>query len=169
AGTSISLRNSRDTAASSIVGAATINQTVLPGEVFSFKIQVHNKSLGDSVFFYLDNFNSPAYTSVVFATTPAQLNITLNVVTASYVEVYTNKRFSSVDTVEFSAGIEENTGSLSDTALSGVVNVFSDNGLPANIEGQLYFLDESRTRVLDSFFIGGLTIGGGQTDVAGNS
>jgi hypothetical protein len=49
-----------------------------------------------------------------------------------------------------------------------VINVFSDNGLPARVQGQMYFLNEARNKVLDSFFIGDLVIAGGQTDASGN-
>jgi hypothetical protein len=170
-GTVVSMRNSRDTSAASIVGVATIASPVEPGESFGFDIEVYNKTLGDSVFFFLDNFNSPPYNNVVFATTPARLEIQLNVVTAKYVEIYTNKSFSARDTSAFSTNSEnvDNSGGLSDTSLSGVINVFTDNGLPANVSGQFYFLDESRTQVLDSFFLSNLIIGGGQTDAAGST
>ena len=174
AGTIVSMRNSRDTGQSSIVGAATIAGTVLPGAVFSFDIRVFNKSLGDSVYFYLDNFNSPAYNNVVFATTPAKLDITLKVITASFVQVYTNRTFASIDTAEFSAGDNDNigthtSGTLSDTSTSGVINVFTDNGLPSNVRGQLYFLNDAKTQILDSMFITDLKIGGGSTDAGGST
>ncbi len=170
-GTMISMRNSRDTSAASIVGSARIGADVPPGASFSFNIEVNNKTIGDSVFFYLDQFNSPPYSQVVFAPTPAKLNITLNVVTAKYVEIYTNKTFSSIDTSEFSAGDDDptNNSPLSDTAASGVINVFTDNGLPANVRGQLLFLNESKTAILDSMFINGLDIAGGQTDATGTT
>jgi len=171
AGTMVTMRNSRDTSAASIVGASRVENTVPSGDTFAFNIDVHDKWIGDSVFFYLDNFNSPPYNNMVFTTTPARLSITLNVVTANYVEIYTGKTFSSIDTTEFSAGDDNpaNNSQLADTATSGVINVFSDNGLPANVNGQLYFLDATRTQILDSFFLTPLIVGGGYTDGPGNT
>ena len=174
AGTTVTLRNSRDTSAASIVGSALIEHDIPPGAAFSFDIQVYNKSLGDSAFFYLDQFNSPAFNNVVFTNTPAQLKINLNVITASFVQIYTNKTFSSVDTAAFSAGEGDNNinnpgGSVSDTSVQGFINVFTDNGLPANIRAQLYFLNEAKTQILDSMFHSELIIGGGATDPAGNT
>jgi hypothetical protein len=127
------------------------------------------------VFFTLDEFNSPPYDNVVFSSSPAHLKILLKVVAANYVEIYTNRSFTSVDTVKFSASRDDDNiggstgGALSDSSASGVINVFTDNGLPANIRSQLYFLDASKTRVLDSMFLGGLQMEGGLTDALGNS
>jgi len=174
AGTRVSLRNARDTSAAHVVGFATIPQTVMPGASFSFDINIYGQSLSDSVYFTLDEFNSPAYNNVVFSSTPAHLKIQLKVVAASFVEIYTNRTFTSVDTAEFSAGEDDNIGgnsggALSDTSTSGVINVFTDNGLPANIYSQLYFLDETKTQVLDSMFLGALDMEGGLTDDLGNT
>jgi hypothetical protein len=171
AGTKITMRNRRDTTAASIVGAMTIASDVAPGATFSFGINVYQKSLIDSVYFYLDEFRSPAYSNVVFSATPSHLNIRLGVVSASYVEIYSNKRFSSTDTLEFSAGSDESVSQtpLNDTATRGELKVFADNGMPTAISGQIYFLDNTRTRVLDSLLNGDLVIGAGQTNAAGTT
>jgi len=169
AGTRITMRNRRDTTATSVVGSMTIASDVAPGATFSFGINVYQKSLIDSVYFYLDEFRSPAYSNVVFSTTPSHLRIRLGVVSASYIEIYSNKRFSSTDTLEFNAGSDESISQtpLADTATRGELKVFADNGMPAAVSGQIYFLDNSRTRVLDSLFNGDLVIGAGQTNTAG--
>jgi len=174
AGTVVTMRTSRDTGISNIAGTAVVSSTILPNQAFSFDIQVNKKTLGDSVYFFLDHFNSPAYNNLVFATSPTVLKIKLKIITASYAEVYTNKTFSSVDTADFSAGSTDNIGSrtngtLSDTSTSGIINVFTDNGLPANVQGQLYFLDDSKTQVIDSLFVSQLKIGGGLTNSAGTT
>lgn len=175
AGTQVVMRTSRDTSSNAnIAGAATIPTTVPPGGRFSFDIQVLKKTLGDSVFFFLEQFNAPAYNNVTFTTTATTLDITLKVLTASYVEVYTDKRYTSSDTVEFSAGSDDQigahtSGALSDTATTGVINVFADNGLPSFASIQLYFLDDTKTRVLDSLFSpAAFMVEGGHTDGAGN-
>ncbi len=176
AGTKVVMRTSADTSGTTnIAGTANIPATVLPGGLFSFDIKVLNKQLGDSVFFFLEEFNSPPYNNVVFSTTATQLNITLKVITASYAAIYTNKTFSSIDTTEFSAGSDDQlgvhtSGTLSDTATSGNINVFADNGLPANTIVQLYFLNSTKTQILDSLFVPeSFTIAGGRTDGAGNA
>jgi hypothetical protein len=170
AGTTVTLRNSRDTSAASIVGSAIIDHNVAPGDAFSFDILVYNKTLGDSAFFYLDQFNSPAFNNVTFTNNPARLVINLDVITASFVQIYTNKAFTSIDTSEFSAGSDDNSiNNISDTSAQGFINVFTENGLPANIRSQLYFLNEAKTHVLDSMFASDLVINGGQTDGAGNT
>ncbi len=175
AGTQVVMRTSRDTSSSAnIAGSATIAGTVPPGGLFSFDIQVRSKTLYDSVYFFLENFNSPAYSNVTFTTTATKLDITLKVINASYIEIYTNRQFASTDTTEFSAGTDDQigihtAGSLSDTATSGVIKVFADNGLPANAGIQLYFLDNTRSRILDSLFLPpGFNVEGGRTDGAGN-
>jgi hypothetical protein len=173
AGTKITMRTSRDTSASDIAGYAIIPADVPPGGLFSFDIQVTKKSLTDSVFFFLDDFNSPAYSNVVFTTAPTMLNIRLKVLTADYTEIYTNRNFFSIDTSAFSAGSKDNLssgsgGAVSDTGVSGTINVFLDNSLPANVLAQLYFLDASKTQILDSLFTPNLKTAGTGTDNAGN-
>lgn len=175
AGTKVVMRTSRDTSSNSnVAGTAVIPNTVPPGGLFSFDISVLNKSLSDSVFFFLEDFNSPPYSNVTFTTTATQLNITLKVLTASFVQIYTNRSFTSTDTTEFDgSSIDRQTNSnnavLHDTAARGVINVFADNGLPAHTRIQLYFLDASKTRVLDSLFTPtAFQIEGGRTDAAGN-
>ncbi len=173
-GTLVTMRNTRDTTAANILGSALVSTTVAPGARFSFDIRVLGKTVYDSVFFTLDQFNSPAYSNVTFSTTPTTLDITLKVITANYLEVYTGKTFSSRDTVEFDAGSDDNLGSqsggiLSDTGTSGYITVFADNGLPANVRGELYFMDASRSQILDSLFVPGLVVQGGKTDGAGNT
>jgi hypothetical protein len=175
AGTSVVMRTSRDTSGSgNIAGAAVINSNVPPGGQFSFDIQVLKKTLTDSVFFFLENFNSPPYSNVTFTTSATQLDITLHVLTASYVEIYTNRSYVSRDTTDFSAGSGDLTsshssGSLADTGIAGIINVFADNGLPSNSSIQIYFLDNSKARILDSlFFPTSFTVERGRTDGAGN-
>lgn len=169
AGTRVTMRNSRDTSASSVVGEMVIGQDVPPGANFGFEINVYNKTLIDSVYIYLDDFRSPPYSNVTFSTRPSHLRISLGVVSASYLDIYTGKRFTSSDTTEFSAGSDDNPNQspINDTSVRGQVNVFCDNGLPVGIRGQIYFLDGSRTRVLDSMFASDLFIGPGQTNAAG--
>lgn len=169
AGTRITMRNSRDTSAGSIVGEMTINRDIAPGERFDFNIDVYNKTLIDSAYFYLDDFRSPPYSNVTFSTRASNLSIRLGVVAANYLEIYTNKRFSSTDTMEFSAGSDDLSGTtdLNDSSARGAIKVFCDNGLPAAVSGQIYFMDAARSRITDSLFPADLQIRAGQTDAAG--
>jgi len=172
AGTRISMRRTRDTAAGNIVGSTTVLTNVPPGSLFSFNIRVMNKTIGDSVYFFLDNFTSPPYNNVVFTNASTQLSIKLKVITASYVEAYTGKTFSSIDTSDFSTNTDDQLsngtgGTLSDTGVSGYINVFADNKLPANVTFQLYFMNEGKTAIIDSLFISRLMVGGAMTDFTG--
>lgn len=173
AGTQISIRNSKDVSGSgNIIGSTIINSDVAPNAQFSVDFKAANKTFGDSVFFFLDNFVSPPYNNVIFQITPTELVVTLKVITASKVNIYSNKVFSSVDTMEFKAGEEDNLGNgtgglISDTSVAGFLNVFLDNGLPAHVRFQAYFLDAGKTQVLDSLFITDLNVEGANTNAAG--
>jgi hypothetical protein len=173
AGTQISIRNSKDVSGNgNIIGSTIIANDVAPNAQFSIDFKAANKTFGDSVFFFLDNFVSPPYKNVVFAITPTELVVTLKVITASKVELYSNKVFSSVDTMEFKAGDEDNLGggtggAISDTSVSGFLNVFLDNGLPAHVSFQAYFLDAGKTQIIDSLFTTDLKVAGANTDAAG--
>jgi hypothetical protein len=174
-GTRVVMRTSRDTSSdANIAGYAPIPNAVPAGQNFTFDIKVLNKTLGDSVFFFLENFNSPAYSGVTFSNTPTQLDVTLKVLTASYVEIYTGRTYISTDTTEFSAGTDDQiggrtNGTLSDTSTAGVITVFTDNSLPANASIQIYFMDDSRTKAIDSLFTPtAFNVERGRTDGAGN-
>jgi hypothetical protein len=169
AGTTVTLRNSPDTSAASVLGAFVLDHDVSAGGSIDFDMQIRNKSLGDSAYISLDNFTSPAFTNVTFSSTPARLKVKLNVLAAMFLEVYTNKTFSSDDTTTFSAGDNDQNLGPVDTSSKGYINVFADNGLPANIRWQLYFLNESKTQVVDSLFSQEILIQGGQTDISGNT
>lgn len=174
-GTRVVMRTSRDTSSdANIAGYAPIPNTVPAGKDFTFDIKVLNKTLGDSIFFFLENFNSPAYTGVTFTNAPTQLDVTLKVLTASYVEIYTGRTYESSDTTEFSAGTDDqiggrSNGTLSDTSVSGYLTVYTDNSLPANASIQIYFMDATRTRAVDSlFYPTAFNVERGRTDGAGN-
>jgi hypothetical protein len=174
-GTRVVMRTSRDTSSdANIAGYAPIPNTVPAGQNFTFDIKVLNKTLSDSVFFFLENFNTPAYSGVTFSNAPTSLDVTLKVLTASYVEIYTGRTYVSSDTTEFSAGTDDQIGgrtggTLSDTSTAGVITVFTDNSLPANASIQIYFLDASRAKVIDSlFYPTAFNVERGRTDGAGN-
>lgn len=174
AGTKVTIRSSRDTGSTaSFLGSTLVATDIAPGGLLDFDFRIFNKTIGDSVYFFLDDFSSPPYSNVVFSTTPTRLKVTLKVITASYIEIYSGKTFASVDTVSFSAGSDDQLGNgtggaVSDTSVSGTVNLFLDNRFPAHITGQLYFMNDTRTQVIDSLFTTPFTIAGALTDAAGN-
>lgn len=174
AGTKISIRNTRDTSGNAnVVTRVAITKDVPPGGFFGFDVQANNTSFGDSVYFVLDSFVSPPYANVTFSSTPSKLTATLKIIAASQIQIYSNKAFSSIDTSEFSAGDQDNLGSgtngaISDTSVSGFINVFLDNALPANTSVQAYFLNDTKTQVIDSLFPSELSIAGINTDATGS-
>ena len=173
AGTEISIRNTSDGAATTnVIGRTIITKDIATNEAFSVDFNSANTFFGDSVYFFLDHFRSPAFASIVFNPQPATLVVTLKVIKASLAQLYSDKEFSSIDTAAFKAGDTDNLGSgtggvVSDTSVSGFINVFLDNSLPTNLSLQAYFLDESRTMVIDSLFTSLMKIDGVITDAAG--
>lgn len=173
AGTHISIRNTGDADNSNIVARILVPNDVLPGSTFDFDIRVDNKFFGDSVYFFLDSFKSPPYANVVFTNTPSRLTVKLKVIAASFIQIYSNKVFSAIDTNDFTVGDDDNLGSgsggaVSDTSVSGYLNVYFDNALPAHSTFQAYFLAGDRATVLDSLFPSELKITGINTDASGN-
>lgn len=173
AGTIISIRNTNDVISNAnIVSSVRIQQDILPGQRFAFDLKVLNKTLYDSVYFALDSFRSPPYNNVTFNTTPTLLQASLSIITSHYVEVYANKTISSKDTFEFDSGNQDNLGNntggiIHDSDVNGYLNVFLDNSVPANGKLQMYFLDATRTILLDSMFDFPITFLAVETDAAG--
>lgn len=171
AGTRLVMRSSADTTTiDNIAGEATISQDLAPGTSFSFDVLVQNKTLGDRVYVYLEALRTPAFSKMVFSSNPTTLDISIDIVNASYAELFTGRECRSDDTTEFSAGSNDQgtQGAVSDTAISGTISVFADNSLPASAHMQLYFLGADKRQVLDSLFGDGpFAIGSGHTKPAG--
>lgn len=170
AGTRFVMRTTTDTStATTIAGFATVDEDILPGSSYSFSVAVSDKILGDHVYLYLENFKTPAFSNLVFGSSPSRLTVQINILTASYAEVFTNRECTSEDTTEFSVGANDhNNGIPCDTCMSGIINVFADNGLPASASSQLYFLNADKTKALDSLFPDGpLILSAGTTSSDG--
>lgn len=173
AGTEISIRNTPDgTSTTNVIGRTVIPNDIASNQAFSVDFKSSNTFMGDSVYFFLDRFTSPAFANVVFDPKPATLVVTLKVIKASLAQLYNDKEFASIDTAAFKAGDTDNLGSgsggvVSDTSVSGFINVFLDNSLPTNLAFQAYFLDESKSTVIDSLFINEMKINGVVTDASG--
>jgi hypothetical protein len=175
AGTRLVMRTTADTTtATNIAGAVTVMEDIPPGGSFSFSVLVEHKILGERVYLYLDNFRTPAFSKVVFSSQPSTFDVRLDVFTASYAEMFTGRECMSEDTTEFSVGEKEQGGMqsggvLSDTAMSGVINVFADNSLPCQGQWQLYFLNGDKSQVLDSlFYPAAFDIEAGRTSATGS-
>lgn len=171
AGTRMVLRTSQDTTTNTnIAGFASVTQDIPPGSQYSFDVLIQDKVLGDFVYLYLENFSTPAFSNVTFSTQPSSLDVRINILTASYVEVFSNRDCLSEDTsgIDFSGddlSANQTNGSLSDTAMSGHINAFADNSLPASSRFQLYFLNSSKNLAIDSLFPDGpFQVDPGSTD-----
>ncbi|MBS1630721.1 MAG: hypothetical protein JST27_11755 [Bacteroidetes bacterium] len=175
AGTLLVLRTSPDTTTNTnIAGFATVQNDIPPGSPYNFQVFIKDKILGDFVYLFLEHFSTPAFSNVRFHTQPSSLDIKIEVLKASYLELFSNRECLSEDTTEIDfngqdQSASQTNGSLSDTAMSGNINAFGENSLPISARFQLYFLSSDKTKALDSLFPSGpFQVEPGSTDNTGN-
>ena len=165
AGTQLTVRNSADTlSASNIVTRLTIPIDILPGQRFESSIQVSKSTLEDNLYLFVDALNTPGGTQVSFTTTPTLINISLEVIDLSKIKVYPAKEYTNKDTfkIDFS-----NQYTSVDSIANGDLTISLENGLPIQTKVQLYFLDASKSVVIDSLFSSSFEVAAGSTDVNG--
>lgn len=153
AGTIITIRNDADTLnAQNIISQHSLPNDVLPGETFTFQVQLNDRVIDDTVFFYLDNFNSPAQSNVTFTNAPTIITVSLNILSVDLVNFYPDKSKSIRDTSAFSLDETMNTQAVDDTSVEGKLVAYLDNALPLHSVFQIYFLDDTRQTIIDSLF-----------------
>ncbi len=169
AGTIITIRNAADTLNNqNIISQHALPNDVLPGETFIFNVQLNDKSIDDTVFFYLDNFNSPAKNNVTFSNSPTFITVGLNIIAVDRIKFSPDKTKSIHDTSAFSIDSKTNTQAVDDSTLEGKLVVYIDNAFPLNAVFQIYFLDASRRNVIDSLFENGIRLNAATTDASGS-
>ncbi len=169
AGTTITIRNGADTLnTQNIITQQPISNDVLPGETFSINFQLSDKVIEDTVFLYLDNFNSSAQNNVTFTNNSSQIVIGLNVIAVDEVKFYTDRTKSIRDTSDFEITNQSSTSTIEDSTIAGHLKIFMDNALPLNAGFQIYFLDASKRNVIDSLFDTQIILQGAQTNSAGS-
>ncbi|GDX52402.1 hypothetical protein LBMAG27_14490 [Bacteroidota bacterium] len=169
AGTIITIRNDADTLKNqNIISQHALPNDVLPGETFTFNVQLNDKSINDTVFFYLDNFNSPAQNNVTFTNSPSFITVGLNIIAVDLIKFYPDKTKSIHDTSDFSIDNKTNTQAVDDSTVEGKLVVYIDNAFPLNSVFQIYFLDDSKRNVIDSLFENGINLSAASTDINGS-
>lgn len=172
--TRVVFRNDPDTNnAANILYSTVIGRDVQPNETFTLNVDVFNKSIEDTLYLYLDNFNSPGGNNITFNPQPSVITSTIKVIDVASMEVKTNHGFKFVDTLptSFLLGQGVNTGSSQsinlkglDSIATGLVHAFVDNGMSLNIDLQVYVLDANYSKI-DSFFTSRAVIAGGTNNV----
>lgn len=165
AGTQLTVRNSADTMiTSNIVTCLTIPADILPGQRFESSIQVSKSTLEDNLYLFVDVLNTPGGTQVSFSTSPTLINISLEVIDLSKIRIYPSKEYTNKDTfkIDFS-----NQYTNIDSMANGNVTVSLENGLPIQTQVQLYFLDATKSTVIDSMFVSSFEVQAGITDLNG--
>ena len=169
AGTIISIRNDANTLNNqNIISQHALPNDVLPGETFTFNVQLNDKTINDTVFFYLDNFNSPAQSNITFTNRPTFITVRLNILAVDLVKFYSGKSKSIRDTSDFTISSNTNTQQVEDSTVAGKIVVYLDNAFPLNVVFQIYFLDATRRNVIDSLFVNGIRLNAATTDVSGS-
>jgi hypothetical protein len=169
AGTKFSFRRTPTTAdPNNIIYQHTITNDIAPNQSYTFNVDVINYAVSDTLYLYLEQFNSPGGNNVTFTSNPSKINIEVQIIDIKKVELYPDKSVVEQDTVEIDFGDEDtNTGGL-DTSSNGTVNFFIDNALPINCYTQVYFLDPVSSVIKDSLLSTPLNIVGCNTDANGD-
>lgn len=169
AGTVITIRNDNDTINNqNIVSQTPLLNDILPGRTFTFNIKLNDRIIDDTVFFYLDQFNSPAKNNVTFTNSPATITVGLNILSVELIKFYADRSKSIRDTSEFSIKKNTNTHPIDDSTIEGKLIVYIDNAFPLNSNFQVYFLDGSKRNVIDSLFDQGIYLQAATTDDNGS-
>ncbi|MBL7766724.1 MAG: hypothetical protein JNJ58_11550 [Chitinophagaceae bacterium] len=169
-GFTVTLRSSDNTASSSnVLFSKTFSNAIAAQSQDSLPLSIHNVTIADSLYFYIENLNIDAFNQVVFnENVPVQF--TIDKVRLNELAFFPNKNFSISDTVEFSSGdlssiYDAGGNTLADSAVSGFLNLFTDNGLPVNLRMQMTFLKNNLP--VDSVFENSFILNGAGVDAAG--
>ncbi len=169
AGTLIVIRNTADTLNNqNIISQHVMANDILPGETFTFNVILNDQVINDSVFFYLDKFNSPAKNNVTFTNSPTFIKVSLNILSVDQIEFYHDKTKSIHDTSAFSFNSKTTTQAVDDSTIEGKLMVYLDNAFPVNSVFQVYFLDDTRRIVIDSLFENAINLSAATTDLKGS-
>lgn len=169
AGTKFSFRSSNSTATQgNVIYEHTVPANIEPGAPYTFTVDVVNNSVSDSIFLFMEQFNSPGGNNVTFSSSPSKMDVTVEIIDIKKVELNVAKSTVELDTVDVDFGSEDtNTGAV-DTSSSGNVHFFIDHALPINMYAQIYFLDPISSLPVDSLLNAPLNLIGCQTDANGH-
>jgi len=165
AGTKFSFRKTSNMSdPNNIIYQYHATQDIAAYETIEFDIKVANNNINDTVYLFLESFNSPGSNNVTFSSTPSTIDLELKILDIDYVDLYSNKSIDEIDTVALDFADEE---SPIDTSNYGKVMFYVDNGMPINFAIQLYFLDNINSAIIDSLLAPTLDVVACSTDAAG--
>ena len=172
--TKVVFRNDPDTNnLGNILYSTVIGHDIMPNETFTVDLNVYKKSIEDTLYLYLDDFNSPGGNNITFNPQPSIITSTINVIDVASMEIKTNHGFRFTDTLptSFLLGQGVNTGSGQsvdlkglDSIATGLVHAYVDNGMSLNLDMQVYILDANYIKI-DSFFNKRANIVGGSNNI----
>ncbi len=165
-GTQFSFRKANDTNdPSNIIYQHTVNRDIKPNDYYFFDITTYDNFMMDTVYVFLENFKSPGANNITFLAQPLSIDIEVKIIDIKTVELYSNKKTISSDTVNIDFSNEDTP---SDTSNYGKVNLFIDNGLPIQFGIQIYFLEKNTNQIIDSLMSPAFDIDACSTDANGN-
>jgi hypothetical protein len=166
AGTQFSFRRSSQVNdPNNIIYTHTLPYDIAPNETYAFDIRVINNYLSDTVFLYLEQFNSPGGNNVIFSNNPSKVNLTVKIIDINRVELNAGKFETETDTVDIDFS-NEDLGN--DTASYGKLNFFIDNALPIHFYIQVYFLNPVTAQITDSLLAPPFVSNGCTTNASGD-
>lgn len=163
AGTSIVYRNTMSTSSdNNILFRWTLDSECPAGELIRSTQIVSNNYLNNAIYVFIENLSSSGGNNLQFSGLPINVNSELDVIDMEYVDLFTNKSLTSVDTLSIS--IEEPNDTFG-RATGGKATVFFENQLPIDQRFQAYFLNNGV--VIDSLFASPAIIAGCSVDFTG--
>ncbi|MFN5295263.1 MAG: hypothetical protein ACK5BL_07005 [Flavobacteriales bacterium] len=162
AGTTISYRNAPNLSDENLLFEWVISEPTPPGGAINFSAVSSSNYFNESVYIYIENFQSPGGNDIVFNDLTLSLSTEFEVIDLNYVDLYTGNQILSIDTLSIS--IEE-PGDTFGVATGGTATIYFDNLLPAHQRFQAYFLDDGI--IIDSLFSAPGTINGCGVDANG--
>lgn len=166
AGTKFSFRRTANVNDSNnIIYQYITQQNISANGNINFDIVVNNNFINDTIFLFVEEYNSPGANNVTFSAQPSIIDIEVKIIDINYVELYSDKSALEKDTLDIDFSKEETP---TDTSNYGIVNIFIDNGLPIQFGIQIYFLDPStNSYAIDSLWNPTFDIAGSNTDANG--
>ena len=164
AGTRVVLRN---TPVPGVTGNVVLDVPITPqleaNSTFEYVGAATSIEITDTLYLFLEQFNSPGGTNVTFEPTSSSIDIVLSRIEVARMEISTGRSFEREDSLSLS--IEQDLQDETDIA-SGNIVFYADNGLPIEAFFQGYMYDAAGT-LLDSLFDSPFVVQAGVTDPTG--
>ncbi|NNC94551.1 MAG: hypothetical protein HKN92_03245 [Chitinophagales bacterium] len=159
AGTKVVMRDAEDTTQSSVIYDFMIDEDIPAGGQFSSITIFENSVVTSTVYLYLEDFQSPGDTNVIFTSEPAEFSMEIGFLSIENIRILTDQELKVEQTMNMSL-----SNSSDSTLESGMLHIYLDNELPVNMAFQMYFMDQNDVGIIDSMFDGKANVIAGTTD-----